>query len=141
MKYVYPAIFTPSEEDGFLVNFPDLESCYTNGEDMKDAFINAEDVLNLILWNMEESKKDIPTPSSPKAVSYDENSFVSLVSADTLTYRKLHDTKAVKKTLSIPRWLDTMAQDKNVNFSNVLQNALIEELGVMPSSKAMTKLL
>lgn len=130
MKYVYPAIFTPSEDGGFLVTFPDLDSCYTDGEDTKNAFINAEDVLNLVLWNMEESKKDIPSPSSPKAVSCDENSFVSLVSADTLVYRKLHDTKAVKKTLSIPRWLDTMALEKNVNFSNVLQNALIEELGV-----------
>ena len=119
MKYVYPAIFTSTKE-GFLVRFPDLESCYTDGEDMKDAFINAEDVLNLVLWNMEESKN----------ISCDTDSFISLVSADTLAYRKLHDTKAVKKTLSIPRWLDTMALEKNVNFSNILQNALINELGI-----------
>lgn len=129
MKYVYPAIFTSTDE-GFLVTFPDLESCYTDGENMKDAFINAEDVLNLVLWNMEESKKDIPTPTNPKDISCDTNSFISLVSADTLVYRKLHDTKAVKKTLSIPRWLDTIALEKNVNFSNVLQNALINELGI-----------
>lgn len=129
MKYVYPATFTPSEE-GFIVKFPDLESCYTDGKDMVEAFTNAEDVLNLVLWDMEEAKKDIPAPSSPKAVLCDENSFVSLVSADTLVYRKLHDTKAVKKTLTIPRWLDTIALEKNINFSNVLQNALIEELGI-----------
>lgn len=135
MKYVYPAIFTQNE-DGFLVKFPDLDSCYTDGKDIKDAFVNAEDVLNLVLWNMEEAKTDIPAPSSPKALLCDDNSFVSLVSADTLAYRKLHDTKAVKKTLSIPRWLDTMALEKNVNFSNVLQNALIEELGVEQVNKA-----
>ena len=129
MKYVYPAIFTSTDE-GFLVTFPDLESCYTDGKNMKDAFINAEDVLNLVLWNMEESKKDIPIPSNPKNISCDTDSFISLVSADTLAYRKLHDTKAVKKTLSIPRWLDTMALEKNVNFSNILQNALINELGI-----------
>ncbi len=85
---------------------------------------------------MEEAKKDIPAPSSPKAVACDGNSFVSLVSADTLAYRKAHDTKAVKKTLSIPRWLDTMALENNVNFSNVLQNALIEELGIKQADKA-----
>lgn len=134
MKYVYPAIFTQNE-DGYLVTFPDLESCYTDGTDMKDAFVNAEDVLNIVLWDMEEAKKDIPSPSSPKAVACDGNSFVSLVSADTLAYRKAHDTKAVKKTLSIPRWLDTMALENNVNFSNVLQNALIEELGIKQADK------
>lgn len=130
MKYVYPAVFTPSEDGAFLVNFPDIESCYTDGINMKDAFINAEDVLNLVLWNMEEGQKEIPSPSNPKTIVCDENSFVSLVSADTLSYRKLHDTKAVKKTLSIPRWLDTLAQERNVNFSNVLQNALKNELGI-----------
>lgn len=129
MKYVYPAIFTPTE-NGFLVEFPDLESCYTDGEDMKDAFVNAEDILNLVLLNLEDKKETMPIPSNPKSVLCDEKAFVSLVSADTLAYRKLYDTKSVKKTLSIPQWLDTMAQEKNVNFSNVLQNALKEKLGV-----------
>ncbi len=55
MKYVYPAIFTQND-DGFLVKFPDLESCYTDGTDMKDAFINAEDVLNLVLINTQIPK-------------------------------------------------------------------------------------
>lgn len=129
MKYVYPAIFTQTE-NVFLVKFPDLENCYTDGESIKEAFVNAEDVLSLVLWDMEEAKKNIPAPTSPKAIACDENSFISLVSADTLTYRKLNDTKAVKKTLTIPRWLDTMALEKNINFSNLLQNALVAELEV-----------
>lgn len=130
MKYVYPAVFTTTE-DGILVNFPDLEGCYTDGKDIKDAFVNAEDVLNLVLFDMEEEKKMIPASSNPRTITCDDKSFVSLVSADTMEYRKLYDAKAVKKTLTIPRWLDTMAQEKNVNFSNILQNALKEHLGVL----------
>lgn len=129
MKYVYPAIFTSTDE-GFLVKFPDLESCYTDGKDIKDAFFNAEDVLNLVLWNMEESKKTIPTPSNPKKIYINNNSFISLVAADTIAYRKLHDAKVVKKTLSIPCWLNAMALERNMNFSNILQNALINELEI-----------
>ena len=96
MKYVYPAIFTATD-DGILVDFPDLESCYTDGENIKDAFVNAEDVLNLVLFNMEEKKAMIPEASNPKNIVCNADSFVSLVSADTMEYRKLYDTKAVKK--------------------------------------------
>ena len=90
----------------------------------------AEDVLNLTLWDMEENKENIPAPSNPKDIKCDENSFIALISADTLAYRKLYDKKAVKKTLTIPAWLNNLALEKNVNFSNILQNALIKELGV-----------
>jgi predicted RNase H-like HicB family nuclease len=129
MKYVYPAVFTP--EDGcYIVKFPDLENCYTDGENITEALINAEDVLNLMLWHMEEKSEAIPAPSNPKKIPCSETSFVSLVAADTLKYRKLHDTKSVKKTLSIPRWLDAMARNKNINFSKALQNALIAELDI-----------
>ncbi len=136
MKYVYPAIFTldktdTSFSDGvYLVEFPDLEGCYTFGETLEKAYEMAEDVLSLTLWDLEENKVQIPTPSNLKDLKCDENSFASLVSADTLAYRKLHDTKAVKKTLSIPRWLDTIAQERGVNFSNILQQALMKELNV-----------
>lgn len=136
MKYVYPAIFTLDKTDTsfpdgvYLVEFPDLEGCYTFGETLEKAYEMAEDVLSLTLWDLEENKVQIPTPSNLKDLKCDENSFASLVSADTLAYRKLHDTKAVKKTISIPRWLDTIAQERGVNFSNILQQALMKELNV-----------
>lgn len=136
MKYVYPAVFTFDKTDEnfpngiYLVEFPDLDGCYTFGETLEKAYEMAEDVLNLTLWDLEEEKAEIPVPTNLKDIKCDENSFASLVSADTLTYRKLHDTKAVKKTLSIPRWLDTIAQERGVNFSNILQQALMKELNV-----------
>lgn len=136
MKYIFPAVFTLDTTDEnypngvYLVNFPDLEGCYTDGETIEEAYKMAEDVLNLVLWDMEEDKKEIPKPSNPKEIKCDDNSFVSLVTADTLEYRKKYDKEAVRKNLSIPKWLNTLALERNINFSNVLQNALMKELGI-----------
>ena len=136
MKYIFPAVFTLDTTDEnypngvYLVNFPDLECCYTDGETIEEAYKMAEDVLNLTLWDMEEDKKEIPKPSNPKEFKCDDNSFVSLVTADTLEYRKKYDKEAVRKNLSIPKWLNNLALERNINFSNVLQNALMRELGI-----------
>lgn len=136
MKYLYPAIFTLDMSDEnypngvYLVDFPDISGCFTDGETLNEAYLMAEDALTLMLCSLEDEKKELPKPSNVKDIKCDENSFVSLISADTIAYRKLYDKKAVKKTLSIPAWLNNLALEKNVNFSNILQNALIKELGV-----------
>ena len=82
-KYVYPAIFTP-ENEGYSVTFPDINACFTQGEDMADALDAAADVLCLSLYNMEENGKEIPTASDIKAIQTEGDAFVSLVSCDTL---------------------------------------------------------
>ena len=131
MKYVYPAIFHPEKKGGFSIFFPDTEGCYPQGDTMVEAVEMAEDALNLMLWDKEENKEPIPHPSMPQDIRLEDPSdCIVWVSADTFKYRKMHDTKSVKKTLSIPRWLDTLATDNNINFSNVLQNALKKQLGV-----------
>lgn len=130
MKYVYPAIFT--EENGmYSVLFPDLEGCYTSGDDLKDAFEMAEDVLAFTLYHYESKGLDIPEPSAIGSIKVKDNEFVNCVLADTLTYQKMHNNKAVKKTLSIPEWLNEMATAENLNFSQILQNALKNELHVV----------
>ena len=129
-KYVYPAVFQ-KENDCYLVNFPDIKNCYTDGESIADAMEMASDVLGLMLYGLEEKGESIPTPSDIKTISPDnDNSFVSLISCDTLEYRKMNDKKAIKKTLTLPAWLNTMAEKNNINFSAVLQAALIEKLGL-----------
>ena len=81
--------------------------------------------------DMEENKTPIPAPTSIREIQAQyPDDIVTLVKADTLAYRRLYDTKAVKKTLSIPRWLDTLAQEHGINFSNILQQALMKELDV-----------
>ncbi|MGN0193860.1 MAG: type II toxin-antitoxin system HicB family antitoxin [Pseudoramibacter sp.] len=128
-KYLYPAVFTTEPDgSGISVNFPDIPQCYTGGRDMNDALDMAEDVLNMTLLDMEENGDSIPKPSNLKSIPLDENSAASLVRADTLAYRKQTDNKAVKKTLTIPAWMDTIAKKNNINFSQVLQDALTEKL-------------
>lgn len=130
-KYVFPAIFTADNENGgYTVTFPDISGCITQGEKIDDTFELAQDALCLMLYDMEERGETVPSPSDIKNLSVDADSFVTLVNCDTLEYRRFFDNKAVKKTLTIPNWLNDLAIHKNINFSQVLQNALIQELGV-----------
>lgn len=129
-KYLYPAIFKPEEKGGYSVNFPDIESCYTQGDDLQDAYDMAADVLCLMLYNLEEKRATIPPASDLKNIKVQDGCFVSLVSVDTMEYRRFYDNKAVKKTLTLPQWLNTMAERENINFSQVLQDALKKRLKV-----------
>jgi predicted RNase H-like HicB family nuclease len=123
-KYVYPAIFTQEYDGKFSVLFPDIENCFTGGDDMADAIEMAEDVLCLTLYDMEKDRKLIPVPSNLKTVETDDVSVVSLIHCDTDFYRRYYENKSVKKTLSIPMWLNERAERENVNFSGILQEAL-----------------
>lgn len=127
MKYAYPAVFTKDGEF-VTVRFPDLKNCFTEGSDVVDATEAAEDVLCLTLYNLEEQGAAIPAPSDVRSVPADADSFVSLVFCDTVEYRRFYDNHAVKKTLTIPAWLNTMSERAGVNFSAVLQKALKQEL-------------
>lgn len=129
-KYVYPAIFT-REGDLYTVSFPDIRNCFTQGEDLNDAIDMANDVLCLTLYHMEKDEQPIPEPTDIRDIRFDPaDSFVSLVSCDTLEYRKFYEKRSVKKTLTIPEWLNTIAEKSNINFSATLQDALIRKLGL-----------
>lgn len=130
-QYVFPAVFTPEEAGGYSINFPDLPSCYTQGDDLKDGYKMAEDVACAVLVDLENERKEIPTPSDPAALSLETGEFTALIGADTLAYRQATDNRAVKKTLSIPNWLNILAEKDNVNFSQTLQEALKKQLGVV----------
>jgi predicted RNase H-like HicB family nuclease len=129
MKYAYPAVFT-KEDDGYSVIFPDIDGCATGGATLPEALEMAEDALCLMLYDHEEDGEEIPTPSDLKAIQADEASFVSMVCCDTVEYRKLYDNRAVKKTLTIPNWLNTLAERAGVNFSMTLQTALKQQLNI-----------
>jgi len=129
-KYIYPAIFTKEDDGKISVLFPDIENCFTGGNDMADALEMAEDVLCLMLYDMEKDGKAIPVPSASKAIKTKGESVVSLVRCDTETYRRFYETKSVKKTLTIPMWLNERAERANVNFSGVLQEALKTQLNI-----------
>ncbi|MCC8160402.1 MAG: type II toxin-antitoxin system HicB family antitoxin [Oscillospiraceae bacterium] len=128
-KYVYPAVFT-KENGGYSIAFPDIESCFTQGEDLQDGIENAQDALCLMLYRAEAEGKPIPAASEPQEVKVRGSEFVTLIACDTIEYERFFKNKSVKKTLTIPEWLNDMAVRENVNFSNVLQNALMEQLNI-----------
>lgn len=129
-KLFYPAVFHPEEVGGYSVDFPDLLGCVTEGDTLAEAIKMAEDALGIYLYSLKEDKETAPTPSDPADIKTEGRDFVSLVEYDEIAYLKRTDNHAVKKTVTIPSWLDTIARERNVNFSNVLQNALRKELNV-----------
>lgn len=129
-KYVYPAIFTPEKEGGYSVLFPDLESCYTCGDDLQDALFMANDVLAFVLYDYETEGKEIPVPSKAEDIEKSDRDFVNYVACDTVEYARMHNNRAVKKTLTIPQWLNDAAIRQDVNFSQVLQEALMQKVNM-----------
>ena len=128
-KYAYPAIIEKAE-DGYSVAFPDLEGCFTCGATLPEAIEMAEDALCLMLYDHEEDGEEIPEASDVRVLQRSTDAIVTLVSCDTMEYRKLYDNQAVKKTLSIPSWLNTMSERAGINFSKVLQDALKVQLNL-----------
>lgn len=126
-KYSYPAVFEKEDNGGFSVFFPDFEGCYTCGDDLTDSIYMAEDVLAFTLYDYEKEGKEIPAPSDPSSVHAD-NGFVNFIACDTLEYQKRNNNRAVKKTLTIPEWINEAAVKADINFSQLLQDALKEKL-------------
>lgn len=127
MTYAYPAIFEP-DEGKIGVDFPDIDSCFTYGDDMADALYMAQDCLEMMLAHYEDEGLPIPPPSDPRAIKTPHT--VSLVRADTDAWRKEVDDIAVRKNCTIPNWLNKKAEKAGVNFSQVLQDALKKLLNV-----------
>jgi len=121
-KYAYPAVFE-KEENGYFVDFPDIHPCYTEGKTLKEAVIMANDVLKSRLEVALERKEELPVPSDIDSLRGDK---IMLIVADVEDMKT--QTQYVKKTLSIPYWLNEAAENAHLNFSRILQEALKERL-------------
>lgn len=126
--YSYPAVFTPEENGQFSINFPDLEGCYTCGDNLADGIRMAEDVLAFTLYDYEKDRRDIPEPSALESIHLEPGEFINFIACDTMEYRKRFANAAVKKTLTIPAWLNDEAISLGINFSQVLQEALLSKI-------------
>jgi predicted RNase H-like HicB family nuclease len=125
MKLVYPACFYRNEEnDGFTVVFPDLPGCATTGATLAESVIMAEDAASGWILDEIEDGNAVPTATELETVVPDEGGFVSLVALDIDSYAEKYGSKAIRKNLTIPAWLNTFAEEKGINFSQVLQTAL-----------------
>ena len=121
MKTAYPAI-VHAEEGGYWVEFPDLDGCFSEGETLADAIANAADALGGYLCSLMDRGIEAPEASDAKEIDAGSD-FVTIIVTDPLSYKR--STKSVKKTLTIPEWLNDEAEKRHVNFSSVLQKALL----------------
>lgn len=128
-KQLYPAVFHP-EEDGYSVSAPDFDGCFTDGDTLEEAYDMIFDAIGLCVEDLRENGWQLPAASNPASLQLDPGEFVALIEFDPLSYAKKHDTRAVKKTLSIPAWLNNIAEERHVNFSGILKEALIEHLDI-----------
>ena len=123
MLQIYPAII--HEEDGYWIEFPDLEGCQTCGTSLEETMELAQEALGLYLVILAEHDQPLPAPSSIGEISV-KDGHATYVSTDMNIYRR--DTRAIKKMLSIPAWLAKEAEANNISLSKVLQDALKEQL-------------
>ncbi|RIV20246.1 type II toxin-antitoxin system HicB family antitoxin [Alicyclobacillaceae bacterium I2511] len=132
-KYVFPAVFDPAEkgESGYTVTFPDLPGCITEGDTIEEALANAREAMELWLWDTEQHGELIPVPSDPKNIQLKKGKFVMLVIAWMDLIRDEMANKSIKKTLTLPKWLNDAAEKQQLNFSQLLQFALKERLGII----------
>lgn len=125
MQYLYTAVFTPFEDGtGYEARIPDIPHCVTSGHDLTDALKMIIDAASMLIVIMEDAKAPIPEATPPQRFQAPEGGVTSLVCLDTDRYRMLNDTRAVRKNVSIPAWMATMAERRGVNCSQVLQDAL-----------------
>lgn len=125
-KLFYPAIFHKADEGGYWITFPDFPECMTQGDNMEEAYEMAVDALGLCLADMDKAHIAFPAASTPESIKPEDDSFLVVIEFDMLAYKKRTSSAAVKKTLSIPEWLNEEALSLNINFSQVLQDALID---------------
>lgn len=129
MKLVYPAIFTPCiEKNGYTVEVPDLPGCVTEGKDLADAIEMGIDAASgWVLVELEEGN-NIPSPSLGKDdIKLEEpESFISMLVLDIDAYAEKYGNKTVRKNITIPAWLNTYGEKNNINFSRILQDALLK---------------
>lgn len=128
-RYFYPAVFTYEPEQEIAVTFPDLDVA-TSGENEDDALLSARELLGCVLYGLEDDGEEIPTPTPLSKVVTQENERVVLVDVYMPSVRMAQVNKAVNRTVTLPAWLNAIALENNMNFSQILQEALKEKLHI-----------
>lgn len=117
-EYVYPAVFHANDDNTYTIIFPDLPGCISEGKSLGNAMKMAEAALTQWIEYLKDSKEEIPAPSKLQDVELENNEFVNFIRVD------IKDTRAVKRTISLPRWMDEQAAEEGLSLSKILQEAL-----------------
>ena len=124
-SYIYPAIFHQNPDETYTITYPDLPGCISEGKNLADAMKMAQSALSQWIDYLNDTNEAVPEPSAPCSLNLDANEFISLINVD------LRDNHAVKRTVSIPRWMDEQASDAGLSLSKVLQDALKRKIGIL----------
>ena len=132
-KVSYPAVFEPSG-DGYSVYFPDLPGCISYGNSYEEAQKEAADALGLHLYGMEKDGDEIPVPSKKPEIDKDTASgyLVSLVTFFPDLVKNEIDNRRIKTNVTLPTWLKDAAEQQGVNYSRLLESALMDYLNIAP---------
>lgn len=126
-KLIYPCVVR-KEDDIYYANFPDFNACFTDAESIDELFANTKEVLNGAIFTMLKNKMDLP--AAGENIKLEEGEFLILVESPVGVIKDRINNMAVKKTLTLPAWMNEMAMEHNVNFSQVLQEGLKRELNI-----------
>lgn len=127
--YAFPAFFY-FDEDGISIEFPDLPGCLPCAQTQEEAFRNAREALGLHLYGMEQDHDPIPEPMPVNQLSPESGGVVVMVEVFMPAVRERMNNKSVNRTVTLPAWLNAAAQERNINFSQVLQDALKSQIGI-----------
>ena len=128
-RYFYPAIFTYEPDQEIAVVFPDL-NCATSGENDENALLSARELLGCVLYGLEEDGEEIPKPTPLSEIKIEENERVVLIDVYMPSVRMAQVNRSVNRTVTLPAWLNALALEHNINFSQVLQEALKSQLHI-----------
>lgn len=123
-EYVYPALFHSNEDGTFTITYPDLPGCISEGRSLENAMYMAQSALTQWLEYLTEKKQEIPNASALKDINAAPGEFANLIRVD------VKDGRAVKRTVSIPKWMDDKVTETGLSLSRVLQDALKERLNI-----------
>lgn len=131
MRYLYTAIFSPRGDNGYIASVPDVPGCITDGDTLDEAVRMVRDALAGCLCVLEDRHVEIPAARAPQNVPMESDTDVrALIDVDTMKYRAETDNRIVRKNVSIPSWLNARAEHEGINFSQTLQAALKNALGI-----------
>lgn len=128
MKYIYTAVINKISDDYYECSVPDLPGCSTSGSSLDDAIDMITDATSGWLVVNEDKGNDIPSPTAQSDIDASSDTFKTLIRVDTIAYRAATDTRSVRKNVSLPAWMATMADKYRLNCSKLLQEAITERL-------------
>ncbi len=128
-RYFYPAIFIYEPGKEIAVDFPNLK-CATSGINDDDAFLSARELLGCVLYGLEEDEEEIPAPTPLSEIKIRENERAVLIDVYMPSIRMANVNRSVNRTVTLPAWLNAAALERNINFSQVLQDALKSQLNI-----------